>query len=250
LTAKNSESKNQKTHRVSPKARAQCIYENLLQKWPHAHCELVHNTPFQLLLSVLLSAQTTDKSVNAALAPLYEKQPNFSPQDLVKMGEKKFLQLIRSIGLAPTKSKNAVLMAKQLVENHNGQVPSTRAELENLAGVGRKTASVVLGELFGEPTFAVDTHVARLAVRLGFCEENLDRNKIEDVLLKAFKKEYLPKAHHLLIFQGRYCCFARKPDCKNCNISESCNFFVSKASKNCLNHPTPALKNAKGGKSV
>jgi endonuclease III len=208
--------------RLTPKQRAHAIYEKLNLHWPNAHCELAHNTPFQLLLCVLLSAQTTDKAVNAAMEKIYAENPNFSPVDLVELGEKKFLGKIRTIGLAPTKSKNAVAMAKQLIERHDGAVPRTRNELEALPGVGRKTASVVLGELYGEPTFAVDTHVARLAVRMGFCSPNTARDRIEDKLLQAFKVSTLPKAHHLLIFHGRYLCSARTPQCFECPVEEFC----------------------------
>jgi endonuclease III len=214
---------NQTTPKLTNKKKASSIFKKLDKFWPNAHCELVHNTPFQLLLCVLLSAQTTDKAVNLAMNKIYLKNPSFSPYDLIAMGEKKFLSAIKTIGLAPTKTKNSMNMAKKLIEIYNGEVPKLRNQLEELPGVGRKTASVVLGELFGEPTFAVDTHVARLAVRLGFCPPELNRNKIEEELLLAFEKKYLPKAHHLFIFHGRYHCTARSPKCENCPILKECS---------------------------
>lgn len=198
------------------------VFDRLALAWPNAHCELVHNTPFQLLLAVVLSAQATDKSVNKALEPLFKSQPNFGPGDLVKMGELGFLNHIRSIGLAPTKAKNSFRLAQSLLKSHKGKVPLTRGDLEELPGVGRKTANVVLNVLCGLPTMAVDTHVARLAVRIGISEPTEDRLKIEETLLKRVPERHLVRAHHYLIFHGRYHCTARAPKCPTCPLEDVC----------------------------
>jgi endonuclease-3 len=198
------------------------IFGKLHELWPNAHCELEHNNPFQLLLAVVLSAQTTDKAVNKALAPLFSERPNFSPQDLVAMGEKKFLGVIKSIGLAPTKAKNSVALARQLLQLHNGEVPLDRKSLEDLPGVGRKTANVVLNVVAGMPTMAVDTHVARVSVRLGLARRTENRLQIEEDLLKIVPKEWGVQAHHLLIFHGRYHCTARAPKCAACPVANQC----------------------------
>lgn len=143
-----------------------------------------HNTPFQLLVAVVLSAQTTDKSVNKALESLFTMHPLFGPDDLVKMGELKFKEIIKAIGLANTKAKNSFLLAKKVISDFKGEVPNSRDALESLPGVGRKTANVVLNVIFGMPTMAVDTHVARLAVRMGLVKPTNDWIKIEEGLLK------------------------------------------------------------------
>lgn len=206
---------------MSPKQIEQ-VFERLAEHWPNAKCELVHNTPFQLLVAVVLSAQATDKSVNKALQPLLKKHPDFDAQDLVHMGESKFLSIIRSIGLAPTKAKNCLGLSRVLAEKYSGQVPRNREQLEALPGVGRKTANVVLNVLYGEPTMPVDTHVARLAVRMGLVEPTNDRNKIEAQLLRKVPEKFNVTAHHLLIFHGRYLCLARTPKCEICPLLDLC----------------------------
>lgn len=170
----------------------------------------------------MLSAQTTDKAVNKALSPLFGRHPDFSPQDLVAMGEKKFLAVIKSIGLAPTKAKNSVALARQLLQLHNGEVPLDRKSLEDLPGVGRKTANVVLNVVAGMPTMAVDTHVARVSVRLGLARRTENRLQIEDDLLKIVPQEWGVQAHNLLIFHGRYHCTARAPKCAACPVVNEC----------------------------
>lgn len=190
--------------------------------WPNAHCELNHNNDFQLLIAVVLSAQTTDKAVNKALAPLIEKYPDFSPADLVALGEVNFLKIIKSIGLAPTKAKNSVALAHQLLRLHGGKVPMQREALEALPGVGRKTANVVLNVLAGLPTMAVDTHVARVSVRLGLVEATENRLQIEEQLLERVPAQWGRIAHHLLIFHGRYHCTARSPKCSDCPVVKIC----------------------------
>lgn len=198
------------------------MFQILESTYPNAKCELAFNNPYQLLVAVVLSAQTTDKSVNKALEPLLRKNPNFGPEYIVKLGEEKFRAVIKSIGLANTKAKNVVLLSKKLIEEFNGEVPKLRESLESLAGVGRKTANVVLNVIFGMPTMAVDTHVARLAVRMGLVADTTDRLKIEHGLLEIIPRQFSLKAHHLLIFHGRYHCTARAPKCSNCPIQKLC----------------------------
>lgn len=202
--------------------RAIQIVKALEKKLPDPKCELYYKTPYQLLVSVVLSAQSTDVSVNKCMEPLYKTKP-FTPQAVVKLGESKFRQKIKTIGLAPTKARNVVNLSKLLLEKYDGEVPRMREELEELPGVGRKTASVVLGELFGEPTIAVDTHVFRTTQRLGLHDES-NANKCEERLLELIPAKFLPKAHHLFILHGRYTCKARKPECSICCLKKVCLF--------------------------
>ncbi|WP_222435692.1 endonuclease III [Fluviispira vulneris] len=204
--------------------KKQCdeIFKILSQTWPQAQCELLHNNPFQLLIAVVLSAQATDKSVNKALEPLLQQAPNFSATDLLDMGEESFLNVIKSIGLAPTKARNCFKLAKILQEKYQGSVPLEREKLEELPGVGRKTANVILNVLCNLPTMAVDTHVERLSQRIGLVLQTKDRLKIEEELLKRVPQKYAVKAHHILIFHGRYHCVARKPKCELCPIEHLC----------------------------
>lgn len=206
---------------LGPRQSAQ-VFRILANRWPDAHCELQHHTPFQLLVAVVLSAQSTDESVNKSFGSYCNEHPDFGPEDLVTLGKEGFLQIIRRIGLAPTKAKNCFLLSQALLEKHAGAVPSNRKDLEALPGVGRKTANVVLNVLFGHPTMAVDTHVARLAVRIGLVAETQDRARIEDALLRLVPKNLAHNAHHMLIFHGRYLCKARTPDCVHCPLNELC----------------------------
>ncbi len=212
------------------KLRARTVLEKLRELNPTPRCELYHETPFQLLLSVMLSAQTTDKSVNHVMTPIY--QAGFRPTDLVALGREGFLQKIKRIGLAPTKAKNAVALASILIADHNGSVPRTRPELEALPGVGRKTASVVLAELFGEPTLAVDTHVFRVTRRLRLHKQD-HADRCEDELLRVIDREFLPAAHHWLILHGRYTCKARTPNCPRCPVANICPSFGKQALQTC-----------------
>lgn len=198
------------------------IFSLLLKQWPNAKCELNHNTPFQLLIAVVLSAQATDKSVNKALEPLLLANPKFCPTDLISLGEEGFLAVIKSIGLARTKAKNCYRLANILVSKYNSEVPLQRNDLESLPGVGRKTANVVLNVLCNLPTMAVDTHVERVSQRIGLVQPTKDRLKIENELLKKIPDEFAVQAHHLLIFQGRYHCTARNPKCVSCPITDLC----------------------------
>lgn len=207
------------------------IFDLLQKQWPQAKCELIAHTPFQFLLAVMLSAQTTDKSVNKALTPLLEKHPKFSPQNLVDMGVEEFSHVIKHIGLARTKAKNAYRTSQILIENFNSHVPQTREELESLPGVGRKTANVVLSHLMNLPVIAVDTHVARVSQRMGLVTPTKNRLKIEHMLLEIIPKKYIHRAHHLLIFHGRYICTARSPKCSECPINLLCPKYGLKLSK-------------------
>lgn len=211
-----------KKERVLSKRKAQEVFRLLHQRWPHACCELRHHNPFQLLVAVVLSAQATDVSVNKSFGAYCDQWPTFGPEDLVELGEARFLQVIRTIGLAPTKARNCVRLAKALIERHGGVVPCDRLHLEALPGVGRKTANVVLNVLYGLPTMAVDTHVARLAVRIGLVPETHDRVRIEEALLRLVPKELARNAHHTMIFHGRYHCTARKADCSRCPLQGIC----------------------------
>jgi endonuclease-3 len=204
------------------KRRAAKLFDALAQIWPNAHCELTHHNEFQLLVAVVLSAQTTDVAVNRSFGSYITKNPKFSPSDLVAMGESRFLSIIKSIGLAPTKARNCFALARQLMDRFEGNVPSNRDDLESLPGVGRKTANVVLNVLFGEPTMAVDTHVARLAVRLGLAPDGVNREVIERRLLAVVPTRHAARAHHYLIFHGRYLCSARKPQCSQCAVRDLC----------------------------
>lgn len=186
---------------------------------PKPRCELFYLTSYQLLVSVVLSAQTTDKMVNRAMEPIYKK--GFTPQDAIKLKVDGLYELIKSIGLANTKAKNIFKLSQVVLNDFSNEIPKTRDDLESLPGVGRKTANVILGEIFGEPTLAVDTHVLRVSKRLGLHNEK-DPNKTEKILLKLIDPRYLPTAHHWLILHGRYTCKARKPDCEHCILNDIC----------------------------
>ena len=206
--------------KVKKAGQAEEILKRLKNLNPHPRCELYYETPYQLLISVVLSAQATDKSVNSAMQDLYRK--GLSVDDVLKMGESGFLEKIRRIGLAPTKAKNALKLSKIIKDQFNGEIPSTRAELESLPGVGRKTANVILGEIFREPTIAVDTHVFRVTKRLGL-QNAPTPEKAELELLDVIDHKWLPMAHHWFILHGRYTCLARAPKCDTCVLNDLCN---------------------------
>ena len=201
-------------------ARADEILTRLKELNPTPHCELYYETPFQLLLSVVLSAQATDKSVNAAMTDLYKN--GLTPDDVLALGEKGFLEKIRRIGLAPTKAKNSVKLSQIIKQKFSGKIPTTREDLESLPGVGRKTANVILGEIFKEPTLAVDTHVFRVTRRLGL-HKCTSPEKAEEKLLSVIDPTWLPMAHHWFILHGRYTCTARSPQCGTCSVNDLCN---------------------------
>ncbi len=201
------------------KMQARRVLDRLRAANPDARCELYYATPYQLLVSVVLSAQTTDKMVNRCMEPLYRE--GFDIDQVLAWGEADFLTKIRSIGLAPTKARNVLRLSQILRDQHSGLVPRTREELEALPGVGRKTANVILGEIYRQPTLAVDTHVFRVGARLGLHAEKTPE-KAEMALLEVIPPGDLPMAHHWLILHGRYVCKAQKPDCDRCPVAEFC----------------------------
>ena len=188
---------------------------------PAPRSELVYASPFELLVSVVLSAQATDKSVNLATPALFQEAGN--PAAMLELGRKGLERHIRRIGLYRTKAKNLIAACRLLVEKHGGEVPRTREALEQLPGVGRKTANVILNTAFGEPTIAVDTHIFRVANRTGIAPGK-DVRTVETRLLKGVPEEFKRDAHHWLILHGRYVCKARKPECPACLIRDLCEY--------------------------
>ena len=197
------------------------LFARLRADNPHPTTELVYHSAFELLVAVVLSAQATDKGVNRATAKLFEVAK--TPAAILALGEDGLKQHIRTIGLYNSKAANLIKTCGILVQQHDGQVPRDRTSLEALPGVGRKTANVILNTAFGEPTFAVDTHIFRVSNRTG-----LARGKtplaVERKLLKTVPTEYALDAHHWLILLGRYICTARKPRCGDCVICELCQY--------------------------
>ncbi|HQT87981.1 MAG TPA: endonuclease III [Acidiphilium sp.] len=188
---------------------------------PTPQTELLYSTPFSLLVAVVLSAQTTDAAVNKATPALFAEAP--TPQAMAALGAERIGQHIRIIGLWQTKAKNVAALAQLLVERHNSVVPADREALEALPGVGRKTANVVLNEIFGHATMAVDTHIFRLGNRTGLAPGATVR-AVEDGLVARIPKSMLRPAHHWLILHGRYLCKARKPECWRCHGARFCIF--------------------------
>ncbi|HUJ85337.1 MAG TPA: endonuclease III [Burkholderiales bacterium] len=205
---------------MSPR-KCRALFERLRAANPNPRTELAYRTPYQLLVAVVLSAQATDKSVNAATARLFEVAG--SPAQMVALGVAGLEEYIRSIGLYRTKAKNVVALSKILLDDHGGEVPAAREALEALPGVGRKTANVVLNTAFGQPTVAVDTHIFRVANRTGLAPGK-DPLAVELKLLKLIPPEFLRDAHHWLILHGRYVCLARRPRCAACAIRDLCEF--------------------------
>ncbi len=197
------------------------IFARFLKQNPHPSTELQFATPFELLIAVMLSAQATDVSVNKATSHLF-KIAN-TPEAIVKLGEDELKKYIKTIGLYNTKATHIIKTCQLILEHYEGQVPRSRQALETLPGVGRKTANVILNTAFGESTIAVDTHIFRVANRIG-----IGRGKtplaVELALLKAIAPKYLKNAHHWLILHGRYVCTARKPHCATCTIRDLCEY--------------------------
>jgi len=202
-------------------AKRREIFERLRALNPHPTTELAHVSPFELLVSVVLSAQATDKSVNKATAKLFPVAN--TPAAMVKLGVEGLIPYISAIGLFRNKAKNVVALSEMLVREHGGKVPETRAALEALPGVGRKSANVVLNTAFGHPTIAVDTHIFRVANRTGLAPGK-DVAEVERRLEKFVPDEFRQHAHHWLILHGRYTCIARKPKCTECAIRDLCEF--------------------------
>lgn len=187
---------------------------------PNPACELKYNQDYELLLSVMLSAQTTDKRVNAVTSILYQKYPSLIALREADIND--IINIIRPIGTFYKKASNIKIIAHRLLEDYQGKVPNNRVYLESLPGVGRKTANVVLSNLYDVPCIAVDTHVARVSKRLGLAKPDDDVLAIEKKLTRKFPKEKLSRLHHQLVLFGRYHCKAQNPDCKNCKLRDIC----------------------------
>ncbi|MCB1820854.1 MAG: endonuclease III [Candidatus Competibacteraceae bacterium] len=197
------------------------LFTRLQAACPQPTTELRYHSPFELLVAVMLSAQSTDKKVNEATARLFPVAN--TPQALLALGDAGLKDFIKTIGLYNTKTANLLKMCELLLERHGGEVPRDRAALESLPGVGRKTANVILNTAFGEPTIAVDTHIFRVANRTGLAPGKTVR-EIEDGLLAVTPEAFKQDAHHWLILHGRYMCTARKPHCPTCPIRDLCEY--------------------------
>ncbi|MEL7229436.1 MAG: endonuclease III [Pseudomonadota bacterium] len=221
-----SEKKSQTRRKVKPLPRARytraemaAIFERFRQQRPEPKGELNHTNPYTLVVAVLLSAQATDVGVNKATANLFKLAD--TPQKMLALGEERVREEIRTIGLYRNKAKNVILMSQQIMDEFDGIVPTDRDILTRLAGVGRKTANVVVSMAFGQATMAVDTHIFRLANRMGLAPaDNVD--EVERILMKRIPADYLYHAHHWLILHGRYTCKARTPMCHACIIADLC----------------------------
>lgn len=197
------------------------LFQRLRSANPEPASELFYNSPFELLIAVILSAQATDKSVNKATAKLFPSAN--TPEAVLALGEAGLKRYIKAIGLYNSKAKNIIEACRMLRNNYNSEVPETRADLESLPGVGRKTANVILNVAFGHPTMAVDTHVFRVANRTGIAPGKTVL-EVEKRLLRLIPQEFLHHAHHWLILHGRYTCIARKPRCGSCIIEDLCEY--------------------------
>jgi endonuclease-3 len=209
-------------------AKREEIFRRFRAVNPEPTTELHYRTPFELLVAVILSAQATDRGVNAATPALFRVAD--TPQKMLDLGMERLTETIKSIGLYRSKAKHLIETARALVERHGSQVPRTREALEALPGVGRKTANVVLNTAFGQDTIAVDTHILRVANRTGIAPGNTPR-EVEDRLVKFVPPAYRKNAHHWLILHGRYVCKAPKPDCPRCLIIDLCEYKHKTAAK-------------------
>lgn len=207
------------------KARTKKIVEILKETYPDAQCELNYETPFQLLVATILSAQTTDKKVNEVTETLFRDYPDVDA--FLKLTNDELEERIKQIGLYRNKSKNLILMVRQLKERFNGEVPDTMEGITSLAGAGRKTANVVLSNAFGVPSIAVDTHVFRVSNRLGLAHSD-NVLEVEKQLQKELPQKEWTLMHHMLIFHGRRCCTARNPKCSECPLNTVCTYYKTK----------------------
>lgn len=203
--------------------RVRQVLDEIGRLFPDAHGELTYETPFQLLVAVILSAQATDKSVNQVTPVLFAKYPDMT--DLAAANQADVEAIIKHIGLYKNKSKNIIATANQLLERFDGEIPKTHKALETLPGVGHKTANVVLGEIYGIPGLAVDTHVSRVAKRLAISRPDASVAEIEQDLMKKVPKKDWIQTHHRLIFFGRYHCLAKNPKCATCPIQAYCKYY-------------------------
>ena len=206
---------------MSRTSKAEEIFSRLSKANPSPQGELDHVNPYTLLVAVVLSAQATDKGVNKATEKLFRKVT--TPAQMLALGEEGLIEHIKTIGLFRAKARNVIKLSHDLIEKHGGEVPQDRDALEQLAGVGRKTANVVMNMAFGVPTMAVDTHVFRVSQRLGLAKGKTPL-AIEEQLLKVVPPKFLQHAHHWLILHGRYTCVARKPKCPECLVLDLCPF--------------------------
>ena len=197
------------------------IFSRWQQKNPHPTTELLYENNYQLLVAVILSAQSTDKAVNMVTKPIFETVK--TPEEMLQLELATLTKALNRLGLHQQKAKFILGMSQQLVDKYQGQVPQKREALESLPGVGRKTANVVLNTVFGQPVIAVDTHIFRVAHRLGFSEGKTPK-KVEEDLEKIIPKTYLLDAHHWMILHGRYICRAKSPKCFECELSDICPF--------------------------
>jgi len=204
------------------------ILDVLAKLYPDTACALEHRNPFELLIATILSAQCTDQRVNQITRRLFAEAD--SPQAMAALGVDRVRELIHGCGLHNNKAANIVATCRQLVEKHGGEVPSSREELETLPGVGRKTANVILSNAFGVPAIAVDTHVFRVANRIGLSDASTP-GKTETQLMQAIPQERWRHSHHLLIFHGRNLCKARKPQCDKCPLSGGCKYNAAKSAR-------------------
>lgn len=189
--------------------------------------ELNYKNPYTFAVAVLLSAQSTDKSVNIATEPLFKIVS--TPQDMVNLGETKLKEYIKTIGLFNNKAKHIIAMSKACIEKFDGKLPTTRDDLMQLAGIGRKSANVILNELYNSPTIGVDTHVLRLTKRLDFVDKNITSpEKTEEILEKIIPEKYKPFISNYLVLHGRYVCKAIKPLCEKCYLQKFCKYFQNK----------------------
>lgn len=204
------------------KEKTKKILAILKETYPDAKCELNYETPFQLLVATILSAQTTDKKVNQVTECLFKDYPDVD--SFMTLTNEELEDRIREIGLYRNKAKNLIMMCNQLKENFNGEVPHTMEGITSLAGAGRKTANVVLSNVFNVPSIAVDTHVFRVSNRLGLADSD-NVLEVEKQLQKELPKREWSLTHHLLIFHGRRCCIARKPKCSECPLKDLCKYY-------------------------
>ena len=205
---------------ASKKADPQFIYEELLKMFPEAHCELNYENVFQLAVAVMLSAQTTDVSVNRVTGTLFEKYPDAEAMSHAE--QKDVEEIIKSIGLYRNKAANVISMSRKLQEEFSGVIPDDMDKLTSLPGIGRKSANVILSEGYRHPAIAVDTHVHRVSARLGLTKETDTPDQTEMKLRRKFPEENWSKLHHLMIFFGRYKCHSRNPECDDCPFREYC----------------------------
>lgn len=212
-----------KINQIKCQSPSKFILNSLQEKFPEARCELEYNSPFELLIAAILSAQCTDERVNSVTASLFSEVN--TPEAILDLGQVELEKRIRSLGLSRNKAKNIIAACQVLVEDFHGQVPKELDLLIQLPGVGRKTANVIVSNAFGIPAIAVDTHVFRVAHRLGIAQGKTPE-KVEQELMKVFPRESWSLVHHLLIFQGRRICLARKPNCQECTVTRVCKTYL------------------------